>query len=122
MKRITIVFAMMAVLVLSFMSITSAANNNEVTFKPLKVYANDGKIIVHGKFWNYGDEAATIDTEKLQVTYRTPNNQVISAPVEFDNLNVSIGANETVSYSFTCETLQVMPIGKWDVHTNTISH
>jgi len=122
MKRITIVFAMMAVLVLSFMSITFAANNNEVTFKPLKVYANDGKIIVQGKFWNYGDEAATIDTEKLQVTYRTPNNQVISAPAEFDNLNVSIGANETVSYSFTCETLQVMPIGKWDVHTNTISH
>jgi hypothetical protein len=40
------VFAMMTVLVLSFMSITSAANNNEVTFKPLKVYANDGKIIV----------------------------------------------------------------------------
>jgi len=120
MKRFLLIFSMAALVLMSAMPMVSAANT--VTFKVLKVYVNDGKVVVQGKFWNYGDEAAVVKVEKLQVSYKTPSNQLVSGPEEFKDLDISLEANGVVPYTFTCNDLQALTIGKWSVNTHTDSN
>lgn len=120
-KKFRLCFLMVTLFSLYISS--SVFAQSTVTFKPLNVYVDsDNQVVVEGKFWNYGDGNNTIDGEKMQVSYSSPNNQSFSATVEFKELNLPINSDQVIHYSFKCPTLTPVQISKWSVNVTTYSH
>lgn len=117
MRKILLLSLMLLLIINS--TVFAAPTPATIEFKVLKVYYNDDKkLVLDGKFFNWGDDPGVVSKVKMIVTIWTSHG-MYSNPLEFTNLNINLQGEEVKHGIFIWHNPPIVDIERWSVDTTT---